>query len=251
MRKINFEGGLFMNKIMEYKTIILLTLLTFFVFGCALSPEERAVSAAKTLIAEYLKAPSTAKYQSTKIIEQNGQYYLIHVIVDAQNSFGAMIRGNYLVCIELTEGNRFKFNPNFAVQECSNPPDEMIISVVKKLNEWPEIKTSSSDAFGGSITEIKQREAKQILKQIYVMERAYWQENRTYTCNGESQSAGGSFATLGVDIMSTARYTYHITADKNSFTATAKANLDDDDTIDIWEINEKGELICIINDATS
>jgi len=127
----------------------------------------------------------------------------------------------------------------------------MIISVVKKLNEWPEIKTSSSDALGSSITEIKQQEAKQILKQIYVMERAYCQEKRTYTCNGESQSAGGSFATLGVEIMSTARYTYHITANKNSFTATAKANLDDDYNIDIWEINEKGELICIINDAAS
>ena len=130
-----------MNKIMECKVIILLISFTFYVFGCALSSEERAVASAKTLVAEYLKAPSTAQYQSIKNIDQSGQYYLIHVIVDAQNSFGAMIRSNYLVCIELTEGNRFRFNANFAVQECSNPPDEMIISVVKRLNGWPETKT--------------------------------------------------------------------------------------------------------------
>jgi len=130
-----------MNRITECKLIIILILLIFYVSGCALRSEERAIVSARTLVAEYLKAPSTAQYQSTKIIDQSGQYYLVYVIVDAQNSFGAMIRGNYLVCIELTEGNRFRFNPNFAVQECSSPPDEMIISMVKRLNGWPEEKT--------------------------------------------------------------------------------------------------------------
>jgi prepilin-type N-terminal cleavage/methylation domain-containing protein len=103
--------------------------------------------------------------------------------------------------------------------------------------------------FMRATTKSKQSEAKQILKQIYVMQRAYRQEKDTYTANGASASAGGTFATLGVDIMSTARYTYAITADSTSFTATANANLDDDGTVDTWEINESGTLTCTSNDA--
>lgn len=103
--------------------------------------------------------------------------------------------------------------------------------------------------FMRATTKSKQSEAKQILKQIYVMQRAYRQENDTYTANAASASAGGSFATLGVDVMSSARYLYEITADSTSFTATAKANLDDDGTVDEWEIDETGQLSCTTNDA--
>ncbi len=103
--------------------------------------------------------------------------------------------------------------------------------------------------FMRATTKSKQSEAKQILKQIYVMQRAYRQEKDTYTADGLSASAGGSFATLGVDIMSTARYSYTITADSTSFTATANANLDDDVAVDTWTINESGTLTCTSNDA--
>ncbi len=103
--------------------------------------------------------------------------------------------------------------------------------------------------FMRATTKSKQSEAKQILKQIYVMQRAYRQENDTYTANGQTATAGGSFATLGVDIMSSARYSYAITADSSSFTATATANLDDDGAIDTWTINEAGNLQCTTNDA--
>ena len=98
-------------------------------------------------------------------------------------------------------------------------------------------------------TKSKQSEAKQILKQVYVMQRAYRQEHDTYTANGATATAGGSFATLGVDIMSTARYSYAITADSTTFSATATANLDDDGAIDTWSINQTGTLSCSINDA--
>jgi len=103
--------------------------------------------------------------------------------------------------------------------------------------------------FMRATTKSKQSEAKQILKQIYVMQRAYRQENDTYTANGASASAGGSFAVLGVDIMNSARYSYVIAADSTSFTATATGNLDDDGIIDTWTINEAGTLTCTINDA--
>lgn len=94
----------------------------------------------------------------------------------------------------------------------------------------------------------KQSEAKKILKQIYVCQRAYRQEYNTYAENGNSTSAGGQFATIDVEIMSSARYIYSITADSHSFTATATANLDDDATQDIWTIDEDGDLQCTSND---
>jgi type IV pilus assembly protein PilA len=103
--------------------------------------------------------------------------------------------------------------------------------------------------FMRATTKSKQSEAKQILKQVYVMQHAYRQEKDTYTGNGETATAGGVFATLGVEIMTSARYTYAITADSSSFTATATANLDDDGTVDTWTINEAGSLQCTTNDA--
>jgi prepilin-type N-terminal cleavage/methylation domain-containing protein len=105
--------------------------------------------------------------------------------------------------------------------------------------------------FMRATTRSKQSEAKQILKQIYVMQRAYRQENDTYCCNGSSMTEGGQIITLGVEAMSGARYTYTITASQNAFSAQATANLDDDPVIDTWTVDESGVVDCSINDANS
>ena len=105
--------------------------------------------------------------------------------------------------------------------------------------------------FMRATTKAKQSEAKQILKQIYVMEHSYRQEYNSYACDGEEASAGDAFATIGVEIMNSARYTYAITADSNSFTAVATGNLDDDATVDEWQIDEAGALVCNTNDAVT
>jgi hypothetical protein len=49
--------------------------------------------------------------------------------------------------------------------------------------------------------------------------------------------------------MPSARYTYQITADAMTFTATATSDLDDDVAQDIWRIDQNGTLVCISNDA--
>lgn len=97
----------------------------------------------------------------------------------------------------------------------------------------------------------KQAEAKGILKQIYVGQRIYHQQNDSYAANGQSASASGSFVALDVEIIGSARYTYVITADSTSFTAMATANLDDDAILDTWLIDESGKLQCTANDAES
>ncbi len=109
--------------------------------------------------------------------------------------------------------------------------------------------------FMASTTRAKQSEAKEILKQIYTMERAYRQEYDTYWGNGIAADADNptNFARIGVEIMPSSRYTYTITADATTFTIQALApdpGLDDDAATDEWTIDHNGTLTMVHDDAT-
>jgi hypothetical protein len=58
---------------------------------------------------------------------------------------------------------------------------------------------------------------------------------------------------LGVEIMPAVYYSYSITGDLNSFTATAgtksSSGLDDDPTADVWTIDQTGTLVCLSDDS--
>lgn len=103
-------------------------------------------------------------------------------------------------------------------------------------------------------TKAKQTEAKQLLRQIYMMEQSCKLENDTYWIPPQGTSASATnpdaFSEIGVEIMTTARYRYVIIGTENSFVATATAtNLDSDDTIDQWQIDDSGKLTCVIDDS--
>jgi prepilin-type N-terminal cleavage/methylation domain-containing protein len=102
-------------------------------------------------------------------------------------------------------------------------------------------------------TKSKQSEAKQVLKQIYVMERAYRQEKDVYWIGGPASAAApNGFATIGVEIMPNARYTYTLVGGADSFDATATSGiLDDDPSTDVWTIDEAGDLQVTTDDAIS
>jgi type II secretion system protein G len=106
--------------------------------------------------------------------------------------------------------------------------------------------------FMQATTKSKQSEAKQLLKQIYTMQRTYRQANGSYGDNGVTIAAltGGTFNQIGVEVMSTAVYQYAMVAAANTFTATATADLDDDATVDTWTIDESGTLTNTVNDVT-
>jgi type IV pilus assembly protein PilE len=102
----------------------------------------------------------------------------------------------------------------------------------------------------------KQSEAKEILKQIYVMERAYHQEKECYyPSDGSSITVqpGENIAPLYVEIMIPAYYSYTVTGTATTFSATAGSKratgLDDDATLDIWFIDETGVLTCLTDDS--
>lgn len=110
----------------------------------------------------------------------------------------------------------------------------------------------------------KQTEAKQILKQVYVMQGAYVQvydeywggvdENRSQY-NKEYQVEASpeypnEFARIGVVLPKDARYKYQIAAQGLTFRCTATANIDDDPTVDTWTIDQSGTLTNTIDDVT-
>ena len=102
----------------------------------------------------------------------------------------------------------------------------------------------------------KQSEAKQLLKQIYTMERAFFQESQTavYGDIGATVAAtvGGLFPQIGVEVMVNNRYGYVIAANgPTGFLATATGNVDDDATMDVWVIDETGFLDNTVNDVTA
>ncbi len=107
--------------------------------------------------------------------------------------------------------------------------------------------------FMQATTKSKQSEAKQILKQVYTMQRTFRQGDisNAYGDNAVTAAANQNFPQIGVEVMAGAIYSYTMVAAANTFTCTATADLDDDATIDTWTINELGTLTNTINDVTT
>ena len=96
-----------------------------------------------------------------------------------------------------------------------------------------------------------QSEAKQKLKEIYQAESEFCKLNGSFTENGQLSvlETQYTFMNIGVTVDQQARYTYSIIASQNKFTATAHGNIDDDATVDVWEITETGILRNITDDV--
>ena len=104
--------------------------------------------------------------------------------------------------------------------------------------------------FMRATTKSKQSEARQILKQVYTMQRAYRQEYNAYWGDALVASAAAPAAFSRIGVMATARYTYTMAAAAATFSCTATSNiLDDDAAADTWLINETGNLTVTSDDA--
>lgn len=109
-------------------------------------------------------------------------------------------------------------------------------------------------SYMASTVKAKQTEAKELLHQIYLMERSFYQNHDRYWIPRPGLKANKvdqfAFDSIGVEIMKSARYIYSITGDQDKFIATAVADrLDDDPAIDKWQIDHTGELKCISDDS--
>ena len=115
------------------------------------------------------------------------------------------------------------------------------------------LATLAIPRFMRSTTKTKQSEAKLILKQIYVNERAYRQQSNTnvyYIPAGPASAAApNALNMIWIEIQTGCLYTFTVVGGANTFTATATANIDDDAAIDTWTIDELGTLTNTINDV--
>ena len=98
----------------------------------------------------------------------------------------------------------------------------------------------------------RQAEAKEILRQVYTMQRAYRQEFDVYFGNAVTANTGApmAYSRIQVEIMPSALYTYTMVAGVLTFTCTATCGvLDDDAAVDSWTINEQGDLVALSDDS--
>ena len=107
--------------------------------------------------------------------------------------------------------------------------------------------------FMASAAKSKQSEAKQLLKQVYNMQRSYFMLDESYCLNGVTASAlaPNAFNLIHMEIQAGARYTYAMVAAGNTFSCTATANIDDDIVIDSWTIDDTGTLVNNTDDAAN
>jgi len=79
--------------------------------------EERAATAAQTIVRKELRAPATAKFQEARILQQADPWYQVFVAVDAQNAVGDFKRGTFVCTLKLGGGDDFTYDQSLGVQK--------------------------------------------------------------------------------------------------------------------------------------
>jgi type II secretory pathway pseudopilin PulG len=102
-------------------------------------------------------------------------------------------------------------------------------------------------------TKTKQSEVKAILKQVYVNEETYRQQSPGsvyfYQPLPAESAHPDRFRAIWIEIMPQARYSYTIEDDgAGGFLAVASGNIDDDDFLDTWSVDETGVIFNDQND---
>ena len=130
------------------KTFLALT-ITLFLFGCdninslfKADPGKQA----SVIVQQQLSSPGSFKYVSSEVLwkgkSQNGEpAYVVSVVYDAQNAFGAMLRDCMLVSFYETSDNKVGWNPMFGVRDgneyaACDPSPSAIDLKVKIATVW-------------------------------------------------------------------------------------------------------------------
>lgn len=89
---------------------------------------------AREIVKEFLKAPSTASFVSTKILERTtAGYCLVRIVVDAENSFGAKLRSTFTVILRLV-GDNYSYKRELAAIEEEVTGERL--ELFKAMNGW-------------------------------------------------------------------------------------------------------------------
>lgn len=71
--------------------------------GCGYSPSAAANWTARCAVKEKLRSPGSAKFDSVEVVAQSDEdrLYVVYLVVDSQNSYGAMCR-NYALALVMS-----------------------------------------------------------------------------------------------------------------------------------------------------
>lgn len=110
--------------------------------------EEIVAKCAQTLVYENIKSPATAQWVSADILEKD-EYgrYLVDVVLDAQNGFGALIRSGFIVALKsVEEGGNFTHSSMFFMEEYSRDFERtQAIEYIKNMNNSGETKVEDEE----------------------------------------------------------------------------------------------------------
>lgn len=123
------------NPLRSCVSVIILIVIVLALFGSCGTSKSEVISAARSIVSDNLKAPSTATFSNETIVdEDNYGRYCVYLSVDAQNSFGSYIRNNYYVVLRI-DGDMYYWSQYFAVHsvDSQNSYDEEFI---KNINNW-------------------------------------------------------------------------------------------------------------------
>ncbi len=107
--------------------------------------KDTVIGCAQTLISNQLKAPSTAIWgKSEKVDEDNYGRCLVYVSVEAQNSYGGLVKSDYLVILqEVSTDGKFTYLPygsTYTIKTFGSSPYSYIEDY-KNGNIYPVIQT--------------------------------------------------------------------------------------------------------------
>jgi hypothetical protein len=121
------------------------------VSACGPDPDYEATTSAQDLVLRQLKSPSTAHFAQSKIVDRTKdtdgrKWFVVYTAVDSQNSFGAMIRSDFLVVLALgDQKGHYRHRELTAIMPCSNPPSQPEIDAAKTMNEWPGLPKDETE----------------------------------------------------------------------------------------------------------
>lgn len=102
------------------------------------SEDQMALQDAKDLITKLLVSPGSAQWVSTSVVEKQPPSFLVRTVVDSQNQFGALVRSDYFVCLQVTGPTTYSYQPVFGVTEANEAMIPYQRALFKAANGCPD-----------------------------------------------------------------------------------------------------------------
>jgi hypothetical protein len=91
---------------------------------------------AQFLVWDGVSHPFSARFEKVDIVDKDGPFYLVHVVITSPGAGVERDRSSYLVCFKLAERTT-EFRIVTVIQDASDPPTQNEITIDKRLNRWP------------------------------------------------------------------------------------------------------------------